>query len=58
MISIRLKRREGSCERPHGHRIKQPPSYQRGNLYQYHGCFFLLLCLSKLRHFDDFKKKS
>ena len=33
-MSVRLRRRQGNCERPYGHRVKQPASScLRGNLH-------------------------
>ena len=48
--------REG-CQRPYGYQVKQPPSCQRSNLSQSH-CWFSILCLSELQHFDNIKKMS
>ena len=36
-------------------RVKQPPFCQKDNLCQYYG-WFLLLCLSGLKHLDDFNE--
>ena len=32
-MSVRLRRRQGNCERLYGHRVKQLPFCHRGNLY-------------------------